>query len=188
MPQTTNTLRREKIVQPVIYVLSDNLYPLKTVRRKWTQLKDLPNPGMQGITFASVPTRDAHVQSCEMHRFKKSGYKHNLRHFIRPTYNRTADLNMDMAMLMEMVFLLSYRIILNYKRKRTALWGQMKTKTESRRLGQNECGNIIWGLGPALAIRIHILVAVSHMEAIFPEGSKITIWMQRTRVAISASN
>lgn len=62
----------------------DNLYPLKTVRRKWTHLKDLPNPGMQGITFASVPTRDAHVQSCEMHRFKKSGYKHNLRHFIRP--------------------------------------------------------------------------------------------------------
>lgn len=52
----------------------------------------------------------------------------------------------------------------------TALWGQMKTKTESRRLGQNECGNIILGLGPALAIRIHILVVVSHMEAIISRG------------------
>jgi hypothetical protein len=75
--------QKSAVDKKVIYVLSDN-FITKKARRKWSQLKDLPNCRMQGITFARISARDAHVQSLDMHRFHKRAYRYNLKHFIRP--------------------------------------------------------------------------------------------------------
>ncbi|KAJ5383232.1 hypothetical protein N7517_001143 [Penicillium concentricum] len=75
--------QKSAVDMKVIYVISDD-FGLKTGRRKWAQLKDLPNPRMHGITFARIHARDAHVQSCEMPLFTKRAYEYKLQHFIRP--------------------------------------------------------------------------------------------------------